>query len=115
MNFNAFSKDEIARYKAEVKERWGATRAYEEYAKKSECKSAEAQQAAVEELLSLFADLGALKGLSPADEKVQEKIAALQQHITESYYTCMKEILKGLFKMYVFYKLIKDNILSAGV
>ena len=47
MNFDAFSKDEIARYEAEVKERWGATRDYEEYARKSPLYSSTSQRAII--------------------------------------------------------------------
>ena len=47
MNFDAFSKDEIARYEAEVKERWGATRDYEEYARKSPLYSSTSQRATI--------------------------------------------------------------------
>lgn len=38
----------------------------------------------------------------------------LQNFITENYYTCTDEILKGLGEMYVFDERFKNNIDKAG-
>lgn len=37
-----------------------------------------------------------LKSCAPAEQIVQEKIAAVQQFITDNYYHCANEILRGL-------------------
>ena len=49
-----------------------------------------------------------------ADEAVQEKIAAVQAFITEHYYQCTDEILRGLGGMYVDDERMRRNIDKAG-
>lgn len=65
-------------------------------------------------MMNLFAELGALRQLSPTDKAVQEKIRALQNFITSNYYTCTTEILSGLGQMYVNDERFKHNIDQAG-
>ncbi|MDE7334583.1 MAG: TipAS antibiotic-recognition domain-containing protein [Lachnospiraceae bacterium] len=65
-------------------------------------------------LLALLAETGALRQLSPSDEKVQKKIGELQAFITENYYNCTDEILDRLGKMYVGDERMKGNIDKAG-
>lgn len=97
MEFQAFDKRELERWRAEAKEKWGATAAYAEW---SERESGGGDLAADQGLMALFAEIGALRGQSPADGAAQEKIAALQAFITGHYYHCTKEILAGLGRMY---------------
>ena len=54
------------------------------------------------------------EGYSPACDEVQELVGTLQKHITESYYTCTKEILYGLGQMYVADERFKGNIDKHG-
>ena len=119
MNFDAFQTAELDQYAEEVKERWGSTGAYKEYQKKTEGKTDKELQDSANALLSLFADFGALRRLSPetpAPERpeVQEKIKELQEFLTEHYYTCTDEILQGLSQMYVADERMKRNIDNAG-
>lgn len=116
MDFEAFNKEEMTQYAAEARERWGSTRAYAEYSEKFSKRSDREKEEAGRQLMTLFADLGALKlkGLPPADSVVQEKVAALQQHITENYYTCTNEILSGLGQMYLCDERMKRSIDKAG-
>lgn len=65
-------------------------------------------------MMNLFAEIGTLRQLSPADQAVQEKIRALQEFITSSYYTCSTEILRGLGQMYVGDERFRNNIDQAG-
>ena len=112
MDFQAFDKTEIEQYKAEAKKKWGNTPAYQEYEEKR--KSGQDFEKATPGLMALFAELGALRQLSPADGAVQEKIAALQAFITANYYTCTKEILSGLGQMYVGDERFTRSIDQAG-
>ena len=114
MSFEAFRKDDMEQYAAEVKERWGAGAAYAEYTQRAGQKSGREKQEANERLLAVFSELGELKSLPPEDRTVQEKIASLQQHITENYYTCTNEILKGLGQMYICDERMRCNIDQAG-
>ena len=112
MDFNAFSDYEIQQYKEEVKERWQETNEYREYERRnrSKQKSSDASQ----QMMELFAKIGALRHLDPANQQVQEKVKQLQQLITDNFYTCSHEVLYGLGQMYVGDERFKQNIDSAG-
>ena len=112
MDFNAFSDYEIQQYKEEVKERWQETNEYREYERRnrSKQKSSDASQ----QMMELFAKLGALRHLDPANQQVQGKVKQLQQLITDNFYTCSHEVLYGLGQMYVGDERFKQNIDSAG-
>ena len=112
MDFQAFDTKKMEDYKAEVKERWGGTREYQEYEQKQE-KAGDSAEAG-RRMMNIFAELGALRQLSPSDRSVQEKIIALQKIITDNYYTCTDKILGELGKMYVDDERFKRNIDKAG-
>ncbi len=112
MDFQAFDTKKMEDYKAEVKERWGGTREYQEYEQKQE-KAGDSAEAG-RRMMNIFAELGALRQLSPSDRSVQEKIIALQKFITDNYYTCTDKILGELGKMYVDDERFKRNIDKAG-
>lgn len=111
MNFQIFDKSEIEQYKAEAKEKWGHTEAYQEFEQRQSKKGFDD---ATDQMMELFCQLGALKDLPPADKAVQEKIGSLQNFITEHYYTCTKQILHGLGQMYVQDERFQKNIDKAG-
>ena len=110
MNFEAFDAKEIEQYKAEVKSKWGNSKAYQEYEQRVVSHSEHNDSKFVNEIMSLFTDLGAMKQLPPTDKAVQEKIAALQAYINENFYTCSNDILKELGEMYVCDDRFKKNI-----
>lgn len=115
MDFHAFNREELDRYAQEVKERWGATQAYAEFAGNSRGLSQGQREEAVAQLLSRFAQLGALRQqYSPADPTVQAQLSALQAFITSHYYHCTNEIFQGLGQLYVSDARMKDNIDQAG-
>ena len=87
MDFDTFDREELDRYKEEVKQRWGGTEAYRESQEK------------------------AAAGVQPS---VQEKVKELQDHISQHFYTCTKEILKGLGEMYAEDERFRRNIDAAG-
>lgn len=110
MDFQVFDKSEMEQYKEEVKAKWGETKAYHEYTQKGDSDSGETAC----QLMSLFAEIGTLRHLSPSDAKVQEKICALQSFITKHYYNCTNEMLSGLGQMYVCDERFRKNIDKAG-
>lgn len=110
MDLNVFRKTEVDQYAKEVKERWGSTKAYEEYEQKTKEKTDKEIEMAADKLLSLFAEFGTLRKFPPAKKEVQEKIAELQTFITKNYYHCTNEILCGLGQMYVCDERMKHNI-----
>lgn len=114
MNFDIFKSDEIDSYKAEVKAKWGGTKAYEEYEAKAADKSPAELESIAQKLMGIFAEIGAVKHTSPDSEEVRKKIVKLQQFITDNYYTCTDEILCSLGQMYVSDERMKRNIDKAG-
>ena len=112
MNFDPFDTQELDAYKAEAKAKWGNTAAYAEYTQK-EAKGKDFNNAGAQ-MMQVFAELGTLRHLPPDDDTVQQKIAALQQFITDNFYTCTKEILYGLGQMYTADERFTQNIDKAG-
>ena len=109
MSFSSFDKTELEEYSAEAKEKWGHTDAYKEY-KQKHTDSADK----TDEFMQIFAEIGKVKHLSPDCQEAQKLIKKIQDFITENYYTCTDEILKGLGEMYVGDQRFKNNIDKAG-
>ena len=114
MNFDVFDKSEIEKYEAEVKARWGNTKAYQEYREKDMAENKDGYGKLANELMTMFSELGELKHFTPDADEVQKKIAALQKFITDHYYVCTNEILSGLGEMYVCDERFRNNIDKAG-
>ena len=114
MNFDVFDKSEIEKYEAEIKAKWGNTKAYQEYMQKDIARNGGSYSKAANQLLTMFSELGKLKHLNPDADEVQNKIAGLQQFITDNYYVCTNEILSGLGEMYVCDERFRNNIDKAG-
>lgn len=114
MNFDVFGKNEIEKYKVEVIEKWGNTKAYQECKQKDIARNEGSYSKITNELMTIFSKLGELKHLTPNSDEVQKKISALQKFITDNYYVCTNEILNGLGQMYVGDERFKKNIDRAG-
>lgn len=113
-DFKAFDKSELVQYAKEVSERWGETAAYAEYQQKAKGRTDKEQEDLGSRLLMQFAELGKLKSCAPEEQAVQERIAAIQQFITDNYYHCTNEILSGLGQMYTGDARMRSNIDKAG-
>ena len=114
MEFDVFDQTKIEAYKQEAKEKWGGTAAYKEAEQKEAGRTAAQESDIAEGLMNIFREFGELRGSTPESEEAQEKVAQLQQYITDHYYTCTKEILKGLGQMYVADERFRNNIDKAG-
>lgn len=114
MALKKFDRAEIEKYAQEVKDRWGATDQYSEYTQKSRSRTGEQHNALGAQLMDIFAEIGKLTNLEPESEDVQAMVKKLQDFITENYYNCTKDILKGLGSMYIADKRFKENIDKAG-
>ena len=114
MNFDVFDKSEIEKYEAEVKAKWGNTKAYQEYKQKKIDSNESSNNKIANELMTMFFELGELKHLTPNANEVQKKISELQKFITNNYYVCTNEILSRLGEMYVCDERFKNNIDKAG-
>ena len=114
MDFDVFDKSEIEKYEAEVKAKWGHTKAYQEYRQKDADGKEDNYRRLADQLMTMFSELGALKHLAPDAHEVQKKITALQDFITDHYYVCTDEILNGLGELYVCDERFRNNIDKAG-
>ena len=114
MNFDVFDVSEMEAYKAEAREKWGNTKAYQEYSQKELAREEGSDGRMAGELMTIFSELGALKQSAPDSHEVQKKISALQAFITDNYYECTQEILSGLGQMYVEDERFRKNIDRAG-
>lgn len=108
----AFDNSEFEKYKAEAEERWGKTDAYSEYNEKSKGYTEDKYTSLAEGMNEILAEFAiCLKsGAEPDSNEAQNLVKLLQNHITENYYTCTKEILAGLGKMYVADERFRNNI-----
>lgn len=102
MDFSAFDVKKLDEYAAQAKASWGKTEAYKEFEEKTKDMSVEQSNQVAENMMALFTEFGLLmkEGKAVDDEVVQTQVKKLQDFITEHFYTCTKEILSGLGKMY---------------
>ena len=114
MGFDVFDKTKIEEYKQEAKEKWGGTEAFKESVQKAAGRTAAQETELADGLMDVFREFGALRGSAPESAEAQKKVAQLQQYITDHYYTCTKEILKGLGQMYTADERFRSNIDKAG-
>ena len=103
-------------YENEARERWGNTDAYREHEQKTKNYTKEKWTEANDGLMSIFAEFATCKdsGASSDSTEAQTLVTKLQKYITDNYYTCTKEILSGLGKMYVADERFKKNIDKYG-
>lgn len=99
---------------AEAKAKWGNTEAYKEFEKKTADRTEEQMNSAGEGLMAIFIRMGAIRHLPAASGEAQALVAELQNYITEHYYTCTKQILRGLGQMYIAGDSMTENIDRAG-
>jgi hypothetical protein len=106
----------INNYKSEARSRWGDTDAYREHEEKTKNYTKEKWEEANEGLMAIFVEFAICKesGKSADSDEANALVSRLQAHITSNYYTCTKEILSGLGKMYVADERFKKNIDKYG-
>ena len=114
MDFKAFDKQKMEDYSKRAKEQWGQTAVYEEFEEKSKGMSDTQQKDVINRFMLIFAEFGKLKKIEVSCDTVQSQVKKLQDFITENYYTCTKEILSGLGKMYASDGEFTENIDSYG-
>ncbi len=99
---------------AEAKAKWDNTEAYKEFEKKTAGRTEEQMNSAGEGLMAIFIRMGAIHHLPAASGEAQALVAELRNYITEHYYTCTKQILRGLGQMYIAGDSMTENIDRAG-
>lgn len=109
---NAFDSNEFEKYKSEAEEKWGRTDAYKEYEEKNANYSGLKRNDLITQMERIMADFALCmkNGETPDSAETQSLVKTLQSHITENYYLCTDEILKGLGQMYVADERFRNNI-----
>ena len=114
MDFSTFDTSEMNKYAADAKTKWGKTEAYKEFEQKTAGKTPAQIKSTGDALMDIFAEFGTIRHLSPASGESQALVAKLQRFITEHYYTCTHQILRGLGQMYIAGDSMTENIDKAG-
>lgn len=119
ITMNAFNNNEYEaarkQYADEAKQRWGSTDAYKESEQKTAGYSGDKWADVNAGLNAVLAEFAAIKDSeTPESEAAQALVKKLQQYITDNFYTCTNEILKGLGQMYVADDRFKANIDKNG-
>ena len=100
LNFDAFDTRKLDEYAAQAKASWGETPAYKEFEEKSKGRTKEEDQIIYQGIIDIFGEFGQIRNTDPASGEAQALVKKLQNYISEHMYTCTKEILSGLGKMY---------------
>ena len=118
MSFKEFDNTEIedikAKYSAEVNERWGNTDAFAQSEEKTAKYGDEEWQQVKEEGGDILKAVAKCRGKAPESAEVQALVLRWQQHITNRFYNCNKEILQGLGEMYTADERFRQNIDQNG-
>ena len=107
-----FNNNELEKYKAEVKEKWGKTDAYKEHEEKTKDYTKDKWNNLAIDMDNIMAEFAICmkNGNEPNSVLAQNLVKMLQNHITQNYYLCTNEILLGLGQMYVCDERFKSNI-----
>ena len=100
MDFTVFDKSRLDEYSKQVKEQWGNTPEYKEFAERTKNRSDKEDKLLADRFMLLFKEAGEIRYTDPASSKAQDLVKRIQNFITENMYTCSDKILKGLGKMY---------------
>ena len=114
MDFQVFNTTKMDEYTKKAKEQWGQTAEYKEYEEKTGNQSPEAQKQALRNFMLIFVEFGKMTDKKPEDSDVQLKVKELQDYITDHFYKCSNEILKGLGELYVSGGEFTENIDKAA-
>ena len=114
MKFESFDKSRMDEYASQAKAKWGKTDAYQEFEQKTKGQTPEEMKSTGDALMDIFVELGTIRHASPDSVGAQALIAKLQAFITEHYYTCTPQILRGLGQMYIAGDSMTESIDKAG-
>ena len=114
MHDTRISAQKLNQYQEEAKARWGKTKEYQEFEEKNKGRADAEQERLSQDMMAIFASLGALKKGDPAAPEAQKLVKKLQDFITRNFYTCTDQILLGLGQMYASGGDMGKNIDQAG-
>lgn len=104
------------KYKNETAKRFGSTDAYKEFEQRTANYTEADFATSAEGLNEVFAKFAKCKakGNTPDSDNAQILVKELQNYISNNFYTCTDEILKGLGVMYTADERFKENIDENG-
>ena len=114
MDFNVFDTTKMDEYATKAKEQWGQTSEYKEYEEKTGKQSSDTQKMAWKNLMLIFVEFGKMRDSEPGEDEVQSQVKKLQDYISENFYKCSNEVLKGLGAMYASGGEFTENIDKAA-
>ncbi|WP_026688829.1 MerR family transcriptional regulator [Alteribacter aurantiacus] len=116
--FKPFDMSQIEKhqkqYEEETKEKYGHTDAYKESKKRTDSYKKEDWERIQTEWNRLYHDLASLMNKEAGDAEVQERIADYHKLINDNFYTCPKDMFRGLGEMYVADSRFTKNIDKHG-
>ena len=107
-------KDRFDVYTQRAKAQWGDTSAWKEFEEKSGDRSAHRERELGDGLMEVFVRMGKIRHIDPAAPEAQTLVKELRSYITEHYYDCTPQILRGLGQMYAAGGEFTENIDKAG-
>ena len=114
MDFSYFENRELEEYARQAKRRWGETDAYREYRERAKGKSRRDLENDGRGMMEIFKKFGRITDVQPGSRQAQNLVKELQEYITRHFYTCTRQILAGLGRMYTRDERMKNNIDSAA-
>lgn len=114
MDFSYFENRELEEYVRQAKLRWGETDAYREYRERANGKSRRDLENDGRGMMEIFKKFGRITDVQPGSRQAQNLVKELQEYITRHFYTCTRQILAGLGRMYTRDERMKNNIDSAA-
>ena len=116
-SFNNNYENKRKEYEKEVREKWGNTEAYKQSQEKTAGYTEDKWQSATDGLDSIMGEFAmAMKNNKACDSDEAMALAEkLQNFITDNFYECSKDILRGLGEMYVLDARFRNNIDKHGI
>ena len=114
LEFKDWDAKRIDEYQAQAETLYSKTEAWQEWEQKRRSRTPEQSKAVNARVMDFFVELGKLRDLPPESQPVQAWVKSLQDFFTENFYTCTKQILKGLGEMYAGGGSMTENIDASG-
>lgn len=114
MDFQIFDKSEQEKLQAEAREKWGGTAAWQGWEQQGAKRTHQQQAQDGNRLMAKLAAIGSLREKGADAPEVQAAVGELRQLITDCFYPCNRETLRGLGQMYTADERFRQNIDSAG-
>ncbi len=114
MDFQVFDRSEQEKLLKEANAKWGHTETWQGWEQHGAKRSHQQHMQDGNRLMAKLAAIGAMRNAGAAAPQVQEVIGELQQLITDCFYPCDRNTLRGLGQMYVDDERFTRNIDKAG-